>query len=63
MTDKSPLASFVGKHLRAADIRNPAGGPVFAFTPKHALAEHTVTGCLSTTFYASVESSFERTEL
>jgi 60 kDa SS-A/Ro ribonucleoprotein len=53
MANKTLFHSFVGRNLPKANTRNEAGGPAFAFGPKHALAQYAVTGCLNTTFYAS----------
>lgn len=42
--------------LPKADVVNEAGGTAYAFTPKHALAQYAVTGCLNQTYYASAET-------
>ncbi len=48
---------FSSNHYRTAnaDAVNEAGGPAYAFTPAHALAQYASTGCLSSTYYASAE--------
>ncbi len=46
--------------LSQADTVNEAGGKAFAFTPKHALAQYAVTGCLNGTFYATAETQLQR---
>ena len=43
----------------AANVRNEAGGPAYALSPKHALAQLATTGCLAGTFYASGEDQLE----
>jgi 60 kDa SS-A/Ro ribonucleoprotein len=55
MASKTLFQSFVGQLLPKPDTRNEAGGPAYAFSPKHALAQYAVTGCLNSTFYASAE--------
>lgn len=40
----------------AADTVNQAGGDAYAFTPRHALAQLAVTGCLNDTFYADAKT-------
>ncbi|WP_332862915.1 RNA-binding protein [Janthinobacterium svalbardensis] len=42
--------------LPAALARNAEGGPAYALTPRHQLAQYAATGCLNTTFYASAEA-------
>lgn len=46
------LFKFAGKAL-AADTTNEAGGPAYAFSAEHALAQYAITGTLHNTFYAS----------
>ena len=55
MASKTLFQSFVGQLLPKPDTRNEAGGPAYAFSPKQALAQYAVTGCLNSTFYASAE--------
>lgn len=59
MANKTLFQTIAGK-LPQADTRNEAGGKAFAFTPKHALAQYAVTGCLNGTFYADAETQLER---
>jgi 60 kDa SS-A/Ro ribonucleoprotein len=54
------------KHLFAtannvprAEAVNEAGGPAYAFSPEHALAQYAVTGTLHGTFYASDEEQLD----
>ena len=46
--------------LAPADTVNEASGKAFAFTPKQALAQYAVTGCLNGTFYADAETQLKR---
>ena len=60
MANKSLFQTFVGPLLPKANARNEAGGPAYAFTPKHALAQYAVTGCLNSTFYAGAETQLQK---
>ena len=60
MASKTLFSSFVGHVLPKADTRNEAGGPAYAFSSKHALAQYAVTGCLNSTFYASAETQLSK---
>ena len=60
MANKSLFQSFVGRALPKSNTRNEAGGPAFAFRPKHALAQYAVTGCLNSTFYASASTQLDK---
>lgn len=60
MANKTLFQPFVGRLLPKSDTRNEAGGPAFAFSPKHALAQYAVTGCLNSTFYASASTQLEK---
>jgi len=55
MANKNLFKSLAGRFIPAADTVNEEGAPAYALTPKHALAQYAVTGCLSATFYASAE--------
>jgi 60 kDa SS-A/Ro ribonucleoprotein len=59
MANKTLFKSLVGKLFPAADARNEAGGAAYKLSPKAALAQYAVTGCLSNTFYASAESQLQ----
>ncbi len=52
---KSPLAS-----LKAADIKNEAGGKAYQMSDKQALAQFTCTGCFNSTYYTSAESQLQK---
>jgi 60 kDa SS-A/Ro ribonucleoprotein len=60
MASKTLFSSFVGHVLPKANTRNEAGGPAYAFSSKHALAQYAVTGCLNSTFYASAETQLSK---
>lgn len=53
MANKNLFQSIVGRLLRGTDVVDEAGGPAYALSPEHALAQYAATGCLSTTFYAT----------
>jgi 60 kDa SS-A/Ro ribonucleoprotein len=53
MANKSLFQSYIGKLLPRATAQNRAGGPAYALTPKHQLAQLAMTGTLSRTFYAN----------
>lgn len=59
MANKSLFATFTGQAVPKADTVNQAGGAAYTFTPKHALAQYAVTGCLNSTFYASASQQLE----
>jgi len=59
MANKSLFQTIAGK-FSPADAVNEAGGKAYAFTPKHALAQYAVTGCLNGTFYADAETQLQR---
>jgi 60 kDa SS-A/Ro ribonucleoprotein len=59
MANKTLFQTSAGKLIKA-DAVNEAGGKAFAFTPKHALAQYAVTGCLNGTFYATAETQLEK---
>jgi 60 kDa SS-A/Ro ribonucleoprotein len=42
-----------------ATARNDAGGPAYAFDPKHALAQFAATGCFNGTFYADADTQLD----
>jgi len=50
----------VGKLIPATDAVNHELAPAYGFTPAHALAQYTVTGCLNATFYASAEDQLSK---
>ena len=60
MANKTLFSSFVGRFMPKTDTRNEAGGPAYAFSSKHALAQYAVTGCLTSTFYASAQTQLDK---
>jgi 60 kDa SS-A/Ro ribonucleoprotein len=60
MANKTLFQSLVGLASLKSNTRNEAGGPAYALSPKHALAQYAVTGCLSSTFYASAETQLQK---
>jgi 60 kDa SS-A/Ro ribonucleoprotein len=60
MANKTLFQSIVGRVLPKSNTRNEAGGSAYAFSPKHALAQYAVTGCLNSTFYASAQTQLDR---
>jgi len=60
MANKSLFQSIVGKLIPTTNAVNEALAPAYAFTPAHALAQYTVTGCLNATFYASAEDQLSK---
>ena len=48
-----------GALLPAATVRNAAGAPAYALSPRHQLAQLAATGCLNQTFYANAESQLD----
>lgn len=59
MANKTLFQTLAGKFSKA-DTVNESGAKAFAFTPKHALAQYAVTGCLNGTFYADAETQLQR---
>jgi 60 kDa SS-A/Ro ribonucleoprotein len=59
MANQTLFQTLAGKFSRA-DAVNEAGGKAFALTPKQALAQYAVTGCLNGTFYADAETQLQR---
>lgn len=59
MANKTLFQTLAGKFSKA-DTVNEAGAKAFALTPKHALAQYAVTGCLNGTFYADAETQLQR---
>ncbi|MHA3774278.1 TROVE domain-containing protein [Verrucomicrobiota bacterium sgz303538] len=59
MANKSLFQSQRGEQLPAPNAVNHELAPAYAFSPKHALAQYAVTGCLTGTFYASAEAQLD----
>jgi 60 kDa SS-A/Ro ribonucleoprotein len=60
MANKTLFQSLRGALLPKADTTNDAGGPAYALSPKHSLAQYAVTGCLNSTFYASADDQLQK---
>lgn len=56
MANKGLFASAIARLLPAADTRNHAGAPAYAFGPAHKLAQLAATGTLADGFYATAEA-------
>ncbi|QGM44323.1 RNA-binding protein [Methylocystis heyeri] len=59
MANKSLFASIAGMLLPRADAQNHAGGPAYALTPRHKLAQLAATGSLNRTFYADARDQLD----
>ncbi|RPI90690.1 MAG: TROVE domain-containing protein [Planctomycetaceae bacterium] len=55
MANKSLFASLKSL-LPRTTARNDAGGPAYALSPRHALAQFAATGCFNGTYYASADA-------
>ena len=60
MANKTLFQSLRGALLPKADSTNEAGGPAYALSPKHALAQYAATGCLNSTYYASADDQLQK---
>ena len=60
MANKSLFRSIAGKLMPATDARNDHNAPAYAFSPAHALAQYSLTGCLNSTFYAGAEDQLSK---
>src|SRR5690349_9720814 len=56
MANKGLFASAVARLLPAADTRNRALAPAYAYGPEHKLAQLAATGTLQDNFYAGAEA-------
>ena len=59
MANKTLFQTLAGAFSKA-DTVNEAGAKAFAHTPKQALAQYAVTGCLNGNFYADAETQLQR---
>jgi len=59
MANKALFASYVGKLLPKANVKNRQGAPSYALSPKHQLVQIAATGTLSRTFYATAREQLE----
>lgn len=53
MANKSLFTSLAGRLLPCTTMQNRAGGTAYELSPRHALAQYALTGCLNGTFYAT----------
>ncbi|WLQ11704.1 RNA-binding protein [Hahella aquimaris] len=60
MASKTLFNTRRGKMAPAADTVNQAGGLAYKYSAEHALAQYAVTGCFTSTFYASAEDQLEK---
>src|SRR5580658_3225256 len=60
MANKTLFQSLRGALLPKTDSVNEAGGKAYALSPKQALAQYAMTGCLNTTFYASADDQLQK---
>ena len=60
MANKNLFQSLRGALLPKANAVNDHGAPAYALSPKQALAQFAVTGCLNSTYYASAEDQLEK---
>lgn len=60
MANKNLFKSIVGKMLPMTDAVNEAGGRAYNLSPKAALAQYAITGCLNGTFYADAETQLQK---
>ncbi len=59
MANQNLFQTIAGQFSQANTV-NEAGGKAFEFSPKHALAQYAVTGCLNGTYYADAETQLQR---
>ncbi len=59
MANKSLFKTLKGAFVPFTNAVNEAGGPAYKFSPRQALAQYAITGCLNTTFYASAETQLQ----
>ena len=60
MANKKLFKSRAGKLTPATDTFNEAGGPAYALSSKHQLAQYAATGCLNRTFYATAAEQLKQ---
>jgi len=60
MANKNIFKSVRGALAPKTNAVNEAGGTAYALSPKHALAQYAVTGCLNSTYYASAEDQLQK---
>lgn len=60
MANKNLFKSIAGKMLPLTDAVNEAGGRAYQLSPKAALAQYAITGCLNGAFYADAETQLQQ---
>ncbi len=60
MANKKLFKTLAGKLLPKTNAINEAGGRAYKLSPKAALAQYAVTGCLNNTFYADAETQLAK---
>ncbi|MEP7338496.1 MAG: TROVE domain-containing protein [Acidobacteriota bacterium] len=60
MANKKLFKTIAGKLLPKTNTANEAGGQAYKLSPKAALAQYAVTGCLNNTFYADAETQLAK---
>ena len=60
MANKNLFQTIAGKLLPKADTVNEAGGGAYKLSPKAALAQYAITGCLNGTYYADAETQLQK---
>ncbi|MFN0107549.1 MAG: RNA-binding protein [Blastocatellia bacterium] len=60
MANKNLFKTIAGKLLPKTNAINEAGGRAYKLSPKAALAQYAVTGCLNNTFYADAETQLAK---
>ena len=60
MANKNLFQTIAGKLLPKADAVNEAGGGAYKLSPKAALAQYAITGCLNGTYYADAETQLQK---
>lgn len=60
MANKTLFQSVRGALRPKTDTMNAEGGTAYALSPKHALAQYAMTGCLNATFYVSADAQLDQ---
>jgi 60 kDa SS-A/Ro ribonucleoprotein len=60
MANKTLFQSLRGALVSKTDTVNEAGGRAYALSPKQALAQYAMTGCLNSTYYASADDQLQK---
>ncbi len=60
MANKKLFKTLAGKLLPKTNAINEAGGRAYKLSPKAALAQYAVTGCLNGTFYADAKTQLQK---